>query len=151
MRSLRRREFNFRQKPPGALKPTHSSDKPESSKGAVSTDWFRLISTLSIFFMLSVTMGSQPIRSKTVDIGDVLLRSVEFILIGPGLVFYIVSEEFAVIISIVFWLLIIKTALLSSDVHQRRWFYGLLGIYIVSTILGLLVSIGMGLVAMAHA
>lgn len=145
------RGFKFPEEPPRELKPSYSSDKPKSNTGIEWTVWFRLISTLSIFFMMSVAMRSQPVRSRTVDIGQVLADSIKFVLIGPGSLFYQASNAFGVFISIVFWLLLIKTALGSRDVRPRRWFYGLLGMYIVLTFLEFGASIALGLVAMAGA
>ncbi len=133
-----------------ALEGHPGADKLESKKGSVLTALFRLFSTLSIFFMMSVVMGSQPIRSRTLDVGKVLAQSLELVIIGPGLLFYLVFEPVGVFISIVFWLLII-ISLGGSNVGIRRGFYWLLGVYVVMTLLGLFASIGMGLVAMAGA
>jgi hypothetical protein len=147
---LGRRGFIISEKPPIALECHPGADKPESNKGSVSTALFRLLSTLSIFFMVSVVMGSQPIRSRTLDVGKVIAQSLELVIIGPGLLFYLVFEPVGVFISIAFWLLVI-ISLAGSNAGVRRGFYWLLGVYVVMTLLGLFASIGMGLVAMAGA
>lgn len=147
---LGRRGFKILEEPPIALECHSGTDKPESNKGSVLTALFRLFSTLSIFFMMSVVMGSQPIRSRTLDVGKVLAQSLELVIIGPGLLFYLVSEAIGVFISIAYWLLLI-ISLGGSNVGIRRGFYWLLGVYVVMTLLGLFASIGMGFVAMAGA
>jgi hypothetical protein len=133
-----------------ALECHSGTDKPESNKGSVWTALFRLFSILSIFFMMSFAMGSQPIRNRTVDVGKVLAQSFEWVIIGPGLLFYPSSKSVGASISMVFWLLLILR-LGSSNAGVRRGFYWLLGVYVVMTVLGMFAMIGMGLVAMAGA
>ena len=53
-------------------------------KNPVVTVWLRLISVLLIFFMLMVALGSQPIRGNRADIGELLLRSMQFVIQGPA-------------------------------------------------------------------
>ena len=46
-------------------------------KNPVATAWLRLGYVLIIFFLLNAAMGSQPIRSRTVEVGQVLIQSAE--------------------------------------------------------------------------
>jgi len=120
-------------------------------KNPVMTVWLRLISALLIFFMLIIALGSHPIRGNRVDIGELLLRSMQFVVKGPAIPFYWHFELLAVIVNIGFWIATFFTAKGSISTKKRRWFYVLLSIYIVMTSIGLLGEITMGLIAMSHA
>lgn len=148
---LSSRGFKFLEESPKTLKPNHCSDKPKSSKRPVWTVWFRLISTLSIFFMMALTMHSTPIRGNRFDSGEVIVRCIKVVLIGPGLMFYRSWEAFGVLFAAVYWLLLLGTAYRSNDDGMRRRFYKLLAVYIVMTLIGGGGAIGLGLIAMAGA
>ena len=120
-------------------------------KNPVMTVWLRLISVLLIFFMLMIAMGSQPIRGNRVDIGELLLRSLQFVAKGPAIPFYWHFEPLAIVVNIGFWIALFFTAKGSISTRKRRWFYVLLSIYIVITFVGLFGEIAMGMIAMSHA
>jgi hypothetical protein len=120
-------------------------------KSPVITVWLRLTSVLLIFFMLIIALGSQPIRGNRVDIGELLLRSIQFVVKGPVIPLYWRWQALAILVTIGFWIALFVTAKGSISTRKRRWFYVLLSIYIVMTFFGLLGEIGMGMIAMSHA
>lgn len=115
------------------------------------TVWLRLFCVLLIFFILSVTMGSRPIRSKTVNTGRVLKQSARFVLIGPALPLFTYNKTSGILGAIGFWCVLLGTACKSRQRRIRRWFYVLFAVYIVMTSIGMLGEIAMGLISMAHA
>ena len=121
------------------------------TKNPVVTVWLRLLCVLLVFFMFWVTMGSQPIRSRTVDIGQVLIHSVLAVIAGPVLPLFWGGSFLGVPIVLFFWCALLITAFGSKDARTRRWFYVLFGVYIVLTSIGIIGTIGMGLIAMSHA
>lgn len=120
-------------------------------KSPVLTVWLRLICASLIFFMLWVAMGSQPIRSPTVDIGRVLERSVVLVVKGPVLPLFWRGESLGTLGAIFFWCVLLGTAFWSRHRRTRRWFYVLFGVYIVMSFIGMIGEVAMGLIAMAHA
>ena len=120
-------------------------------KNPVMTVWLRLISVLLIFFMVMIALGSQPIRGSRVEIGELLFRSMQFVVKVPAIPFYWHSEPLAVVVNIGFWVAVFFTAKESISTKKRRWFYVLLSTYILMTSIGLLGEIAMGLIAMSHA
>lgn len=120
-------------------------------KNPVLTVWLRLICVLLVFFVLSVVIGSQPIRSKTINTERVLHQSAKFVLLGPALPLFIYNKFFSILGAIGFWCALLGTACLSRQGHIRRWFYVLLGVYVVMTFIGIFREIVMGLISMAHA
>jgi hypothetical protein len=120
-------------------------------KNPVMTVWLRLTSVLLIFFMLIIALGSQPIRGNRVDIGELLLRSMQFIVKGPAIPLYWKWQSLAILVTIGFWIALFVTAKGSISTRKRRWFYVLLSIYIILTSIGLFGEIGMGMIAMSHA
>ncbi len=120
-------------------------------KSPVLTVWLRLICALLIFFMLWVTMGSRPIRSPTVDIGRVLERSVVLVVKGPALPLFWRGKSLGTPGAILFWCALLGTAFWSRHRRTRRWFYVLLGVYIVMSSIGIIGQVAMELIAMAHA
>ncbi len=120
-------------------------------KNPVYTVWLRLVSTLLIFFMLGVAMGSTPIRSMTVNTIRVLGQSAAFVVKGPALLFFHISDILGVIVTSGFWLAILGTACGSREGRTRRWFYVLYGVFVVMTIFGMAGEIVMGLISMSHA
>ena len=120
-------------------------------KNPVLTAWLRLICTVMIFFMFWVAMGSQPIRSRTVDVGRVIERSLVRVIKGPASPFYLGGNVTGVPATILFWIALMVTASGSRDKNIRRVFYVLLVIMIVMTLFGTLTAIAMGLIAMSHA
>ena len=120
-------------------------------KDPILTVWLRLICVLLVFFILNVTMWSQPIRSKTINTGRVLKQSAELVFLGPALPLIMFNESFSILSAIGFWGALFGTACWSGQRRIRRWFYVLLGLYIVMTSIEMLRRIAMGLIAMAHA
>jgi hypothetical protein len=120
-------------------------------KNPVKAVWLRLTAVLLVFFSLSMTLGSQPIRGNTVDGGELLLRSIEFVIKGPAILVYWQWEPLGILVTIGFWAALLATATRSSRVRKRRWFYVLLILYIVMTSIGLFGEIVMGIIAMSHA
>lgn len=120
-------------------------------KDPILTVWLRPICVLLVFFILSVAMGSQPIRSKTVNTGRVLNQSAKFVLLGPALPLFMYNKFFGILGAIGFWCALLGTACWSRQGRIRRWFYVLFGVYIVMTLIGMLGEIAMGLISMAHA
>ena len=96
-------------------------------------------------------MGSQPIRSRKVDIGKVLERSLVCVARGPASPFYLGGNVIGVPATVLFWIALMGTASGSRDKKIRRVFYVLLGMMIVMTLFGMLKEIAMGLIAMSHA
>ena len=106
---------------------------------------------LLVFFILGVTMGSQPIRSQTVNTGLVLNQSIRFVFIGPALPLYTFNKAVGISGAVVFWCALLGTAFMSKERRIRRWFYMLFGIYIAMTFIGMFGELAMGLISMAHA
>jgi Na+-transporting NADH:ubiquinone oxidoreductase subunit NqrB len=104
-----------------------------------------------IFFMFWVAMGSRPIRSRTVNMGRVLERSLVSVVKGPALPFFLGGKTIGTLGTICFWTALIGTACWSRDKRIRRVFYVLFGMLIVMTLFGMVGQIAMGLVAMSHA
>ena len=120
-------------------------------KNPVKSVWLRLTAVLLVFFTLVMTLGIQPIRGNTVDGGELLLRSIEFVIKGPAIPVYWQCEPLGILVTIGFWTGLLSTATGSSRVRKRRWFYVLLSLYIVMTSIGLFGEIVMGMIAMSHA
>ena len=120
-------------------------------KNPILTVWLRLICVLIVFFILSVAMGSQPIRSKRINTERVLYQSAKFVLLGPALPLYKHTKFFSILGAIGFWCALLGTACLSRQGHIRRWFYVLFGVYVVMLLIGIFGEIVMGLISMAHA
>ena len=120
-------------------------------KNPVLTAWLRLICTVMIFCMFWVAMGSQPIRSRKVDVGRVLERSLVCVVKGPASPFYLGGNVIGIPATILFWTALMGAPSGSRDKNIRRVFYVLLGMMIVITLFGTLREIAMGLVAMSHA
>ena len=106
---------------------------------------------LLIFFILSVALGSQPIRSQTVNTGRVLKQSAQFVFIGHALPLFTHNNTIGILGAIGFWCALLVTAWRSRQRRIRRWFYVLFTVYIVMTSIGMLGEIAMGLISMAHA
>ena len=99
-----------------------------------------------------MAFGSRPIRSPSVNIGSVLEHSLVSVVIGPVLLLYSwFGKSVGILVTIVFWCALLGTAVGSRQQRTRRWFYVLYGVFIVMSFLGLVGSIAMGLIAMAHA
>jgi len=81
----------------------------------------------------------------------VLVRSLEFVVIGPFLPLFWHAKYLSILLSIGFWCALLGTACGSRRDRVRRWFYVLFGVYIVLTFFGMVGEIAMGIIAMAHA
>ena len=120
-------------------------------KNPLLTVWLRLLCVLLVFFLLGMTMGSQPIRSQAINTGRVLKQSAGFVFIGPCLPLYTFNKTIGILGAIGFWCALLVTACRSRERRIRRWFYVLFTVYIVMTSIGILGEIAMGLISMAHA
>ena len=120
-------------------------------KNPVLTVWLRLICVLLVFFVLSVAIVSQPIRSKIINTERVLYQSAKFVLLGPALPLYKYTKFFSILGAIGFWCALLGTACLSRQGHIRRCFYVLFGVYVVMLLIGIFGEIVMELISMAHA
>ena len=115
------------------------------------TVWLRMFAVVLIFFVLNVTLASQPIRSQTVDLEKVLIRSAGMVFLGPALPIFNITQVLGFLAAVGFWCALIGTAWGSKDRRLRWWSYGLLAVYIVMASLGILVSFAALLISMAHA
>jgi len=115
------------------------------------TVWLRLICVLLVFFVLSVAIVSQPMRSKRINTDRVLYQSAKFVFLGAALPLYMYTKFFSILGAIGFWCALLGTACLSRQGHIRRCFYVLFGVYVVMLLIGIFGEIVMGLISMAHA
>jgi hypothetical protein len=80
--------------------------------------------------MFWVTMGSQPMRSRTVDVGRVLERSLVAVVKGPASPFYIGGNVIGVPATILFWIALMDSAFdkqiyiefLERHIYSATWY-----------------------------
>lgn len=116
--------------------------------------WLRLLCVLIIFFLLAIAIQSSPggRNPNPVNTERILSRGFSFVLTGHSLLFSkLIGDIFGALWSIGFWCALITTAIQSSKDNMRRWFYRLLILYIVMSLIGMFGTIAMGLIAGAHA
>ena len=73
------------------------------------------------------------------------------ILKGPAIPLYFKLTPVGILVSIGFWVGLLSTATGSRSVGKRRFFYALLGVYILMTFIGFVGEIMLGMIAMSHA
>jgi ribose/xylose/arabinose/galactoside ABC-type transport system permease subunit len=90
------------------------------------TVWLRLACVLFVFFVLNVALASQPIRSQTINIGNVLIQSSEMVLLGPALPVFMFTQSFGILIG--FGMDLIAMAMQDNERTNRKidrhiWIY----------------------------
>ena len=117
-------------------------------KNPVLTAWLRLF--CAIFILFAVCMGSQPIRSSGINIGDAIMLGFSSPFKGPGFPLFIVHEYIGLTGAISFWSILIISALCGGHKKTRHLFYVLFGFFVIMTSLYIVLQIGRGAIAAAH-